>query len=49
MGAPHLVQVGRVDMKILVIEDSERLLRSLGQGLKRMGHSVDLVSDGREG
>ena len=36
-------------MKILVIEDSERLLRSLGSGLKKMGHRVDLVADGNEG
>jgi len=36
-------------MKVLVIEDSQRLLRSLGQGLKREGYSVDLVADGREG
>lgn len=36
-------------MKLLVIEDSQRLLRSLGHGLKRAGHSVDLVADGREG
>ena len=36
-------------MKVLVIEDSERLLRSLGHGLKRMGYAVDLVADGKEG
>ncbi len=36
-------------MKILVIEDSERLLYSLGQALKKSGYSVDLVSDGKEG
>lgn len=36
-------------MKLLVIEDSQRLLRSLGQGFKRMGYSADLVADGAEG
>jgi DNA-binding response OmpR family regulator len=36
-------------MKLLVIEDSERLLRSLGRGLRKMGYSVDLVADGKEG
>jgi len=36
-------------MKLLVIEDSERLLRSLGRGLKKMGYSVDLMADGKEG
>lgn len=36
-------------MKLLVIEDSERLRRSLGRGLKKAGYAVDLVGDGREG
>ncbi len=36
-------------MKLLVIEDSERLLFSLGQALRKSGHSVDLVNDGLEG
>lgn len=36
-------------MKILVIEDSERLLFSLGQALKKSGYSVDLVSNGIDG
>ena len=36
-------------MKLLVIEDSQRLLRSLGRGLKKTGYSVDLVAEGREG
>jgi DNA-binding response OmpR family regulator len=36
-------------MKLLIIEDSQRLLRSLGAGLRRMGHAVDLVADGAEG
>ncbi len=40
---------GRPRMKLLIIEDSQRLLRSLGSGLKKMGHSVDLVADGIEG
>ena len=36
-------------MKLLVIEDSERLLKSLGEGLRRSGFAVDLVSDGEAG
>jgi DNA-binding response OmpR family regulator len=36
-------------MKILVIEDSPRLLRSLGHGLRQLGYTVDLAADGREG
>lgn len=36
-------------MKLLLIEDSERLLFSLGQALKRTGYSVDLVSNGIDG
>jgi len=36
-------------VKLLVIEDSARLRRSLGHGLRRMGYAVDLVEDGREG
>lgn len=36
-------------MKLLVIEDSERLRRSLGHGLRRAGFAVDLTADGREG
>ncbi len=36
-------------MKILVIEDSERLRRSLELGLRRSGFAVDVVGDGEEG
>ncbi len=36
-------------MRILVVEDSERLRRSLGQGLSKLGHAVDLAADGQEG
>ena len=36
-------------MKILIIEDSERLRRSLAHGLQKLGHVVDVVADGREG
>lgn len=36
-------------MKILVIEDSERLQRSLQHGLGRSGFAVDVVSDGDTG
>ena len=36
-------------MKLLLIEDSERLRRSLGEGLRRSGFAVDLVEDGEAG
>ncbi len=36
-------------MKLLVIEDSERLRRSLELGLRRSGFAVDTVGDGEEG
>ena len=36
-------------MKVLVIEDSERLLRSLGRGLTKAGYAVDLAEDGEKG
>jgi DNA-binding response OmpR family regulator len=36
-------------MKVLLIEDSARLLRSLGQGLRKEGFVVDMASDGRAG
>ena len=36
-------------MKLLVIEDSERLRRSLGRGLAKAGYAVDLAADGDAG
>ena len=36
-------------MKLLIIEDSQPLLRSLGTGLRKLGYAVDLVADGVEG
>jgi DNA-binding response OmpR family regulator len=36
-------------VKILVVEDSERLLRSLGEGLRKLGYAVDLAGDGEDG
>ena len=36
-------------MKLLIVEDSERLRHSLGEGLKRSGFVVDLAADGRDG
>jgi two-component system OmpR family response regulator len=36
-------------MKLLIIEDSQHLLRSLGTGLRKLGYAVDLVADGAEG
>ncbi len=36
-------------MKILLVDDSQRLLRSLSQGLKKLGYGVDLAGDGEHG
>lgn len=36
-------------MKILVIEDSEKLRKSLKTGLGRLGYAVDLAIDGEQG
>jgi DNA-binding response OmpR family regulator len=36
-------------MRLLLVEDSRRLQRSLGTGLRRAGYAVDIASDGQEG
>lgn len=36
-------------MRILVVEDSERLAESLRNGLRRLGHAVDVTHDGESG
>ena len=36
-------------MKILVVEDSDRLRRALGEGLQRSGFVFDMAGDGEEG
>lgn len=36
-------------MKLLVIEDSQRLRKSLDEGLRRTGFAVDLAADGESG
>ncbi|MEO7317948.1 MAG: response regulator, partial [Chthoniobacteraceae bacterium] len=36
-------------MHLLVIEDSERLRRSLAAGLRRAGYAVDFAEDGEDG
>ncbi|MDJ0976398.1 MAG: response regulator transcription factor [Planctomycetota bacterium] len=36
-------------MKVLIVEDSERLRRSLEKGLRHSGFAVDTVGDGEEG
>jgi len=36
-------------VKVLVVEDSERLRRSLGEGLRKLGYAVDLAGDGEDG
>ena len=34
-------------MRVLIIEDSERLRRSLSEGLRRSGFVVDAAGDGQ--
>lgn len=36
-------------MRLLLVEDSRRLQRSLGAGLRRAGFAVDIAPDGQEG
>jgi DNA-binding response OmpR family regulator len=36
-------------VKILLVDDSQRLLRSLSQGLRKLGYAVDLAGDGENG
>jgi DNA-binding response OmpR family regulator len=36
-------------MRLLLVEDSERLRRSLTRSLSRSGYAIDAVGDGREG
>ena len=36
-------------MKVLLVEDSERLRRSLGTSLKKAGHAVDVAGNGEDG
>jgi DNA-binding response OmpR family regulator len=36
-------------VRILLIEDSQRLQRSIGDGLRQVHYAVDIVGDGREG
>jgi DNA-binding response OmpR family regulator len=35
-------------MKILLVDDSQRLLRSLSQGLRKLGYGVDVATDGEQ-
>jgi DNA-binding response OmpR family regulator len=36
-------------VRLLLVEDSQRLQRSLGLGLRRLGYAVDIAGDGQEG
>jgi DNA-binding response OmpR family regulator len=36
-------------VRLLLVEDSQRLQRSLGAGLRRLGYAVDIAGDGEEG
>jgi DNA-binding response OmpR family regulator len=35
-------------VKILLVDESQRLLRSLGQGLRKLGYAVDAAADGED-
>ena len=37
------------DMRVLVVEDQERIASFIGKGLKEQGFVVDVVRDGDEG
>ena len=47
-GAARASAIGE-PVKILLVDDSQRLVRSLSQGLKRLGYAVDLAGDGENG
>jgi DNA-binding response OmpR family regulator len=36
-------------MRVLLVEDSERLQRSIGTALRRSGYALDVTGDGKEG
>ncbi len=36
-------------MRVLVVEDSPRLQRTLGLALRKSGYAVDVATDGEEG
>ncbi len=36
-------------MRLLLVEDSQRLRSTLERGLRKLGHAVDAAADGREG
>jgi DNA-binding response OmpR family regulator len=36
-------------MRILLVEDSQRLQKSIGKALRKSGYAIDLSSDGKEG
>jgi two-component system copper resistance phosphate regulon response regulator CusR len=36
-------------LRVLLVEDSQRLLSSLSQGLTRLGYTVDVAADGEDG
>src|SRR5262245_36041652 len=48
-GRPEVAYPARRRMRILLVEDSVRLSRSLQSGLGRLGHAVDVVHDGKQG
>jgi DNA-binding response OmpR family regulator len=43
------VELGKDGVRILLVEDSERLQRSLSAGLRKCGYAVDVAGDGRQG
>lgn len=47
-GSPHGGRSERV-LRILIIDDSERLREALARGLRALGHTVDVAEDGAPG
>src|SRR5262249_59782066 len=45
----HSLQCSEPCMRILLVEDSKRLARSIQTGLRKLGHGVDLVHEGPRG
>jgi DNA-binding response OmpR family regulator len=48
-GPSGIASTAEEAVKILLVDDSQRLRRSLGQGLRKLGYAVDLAGDGEEG
>ena len=48
-GARRWPLPGRVDVKILLVEDNERVSQFVVKGLQEVGHTTDHAANGRDG